>query len=122
MAVFLPKCYLREKDTQGMTSCRWRMGAHHLICWKRDINTSYTKDFRFWMELDLQTIYLKDKRRIQIKFLYSKYANGCHFTHCKHMPVICIICKHICIIKHCFPTHLCPIVAIVFMLISLRDL
>ena len=49
-----------------------RKGAHHLICWKRDLSTPYVKDFQWWMVLDLQTIYIKYKKDINQISLHLK--------------------------------------------------
>ena len=44
-----------------MSSCRWRMGAHPQICWRRAIRPPNLIDFQLRMVLDLQTIYLNYK-------------------------------------------------------------
>ena len=70
--VFLPKYYSREEETEYVTTCKVRMGAHHLICWKRAVRTPYLKDFQWWMVLDLETIYLKSEQVYNQIYFYRK--------------------------------------------------
>lgn len=50
--------YYRDTVPWGLWASLFLMEVPHLICWKRVVTTPGLKDFRLWVKLDFQTIYL----------------------------------------------------------------